>query len=151
VDQLPVVFLENALFRARCDQSVDALLRGRRRVVRFVALTLLRQGLQEAEQARQRPVPVLAFAGDKDTTNPIEGGGSPYWQYPMSAALARWAQLDGCQARPRAVIVSPKRRERRYAGCRGGAEVTGDILAGAGHVWTADNEAMWAFFARHRR
>jgi polyhydroxybutyrate depolymerase len=98
-----------------------------------------------------RPVPVLAFAGDKDTTNPIEGGGSPYWQYPMSAALARWAQLDGCQARPRAVIVSPKRRERRYAGCRGGAEVTGDILAGAGHVWTADNEAMWAFFARHRR
>jgi len=98
-----------------------------------------------------RPVPVLAFAGDKDTTNPIEGGGSPYWQYPMSAALARWAALDGCRGGPRSVRVSPSRIEERYAHCRDGAEVTGDVLAGAGHVWTAENEAMWAFFARHRR
>jgi len=98
-----------------------------------------------------RPVPVLAFAGDKDTTNPIEGGGSPYWQYPMSAALARWAALDGCHGKPRTVKVATGRTDVRYGNCRAGAEVTGDILAGAGHVWTADNEAMWAFFARHRR
>jgi polyhydroxybutyrate depolymerase len=98
-----------------------------------------------------RPVPVLAFAGDKDTTNPIEGGGSPYWQYPMSAALSRWAALDGCRGGPLATRVSKSRTEQRYTRCRGHAEVTGDILAGAGHVWTADNEAMWAFFARHRR
>jgi polyhydroxybutyrate depolymerase len=98
-----------------------------------------------------RPLPVLAFAGDKDTTNPVEGGGSPYWQYPMSAALARWAALDGCGDKPRAVKVSVDRIEHRYTHCRGGAEVIGDVLAGAGHVWTADNEAMWAFFDRHRR
>lgn len=98
-----------------------------------------------------RPVPVMAFAGDKDTTNPIEGGGSPYWQYPMSAALARWAALDGCHGKPRSTTLTNGRRELHYDSCRRGAEVIGDILAGAGHVWTADNQAMWAFFARHRR
>lgn len=98
-----------------------------------------------------RPVPVLAFAGDKDTTNPIDGGGSPYWQYPMSAALARWAELDGCHGKVRSTILTNGRTEQHYDNCRSGAEVIGDILAGAGHVWTADNQAMWAFFARHRR
>jgi polyhydroxybutyrate depolymerase len=98
-----------------------------------------------------RPMPVLAFAGDKDQTNPIEGGGAPYWQYPMSAALARWAALDGCREGPAAVAVSTARRDQRYTGCRDGAEVVGDILSGAGHVWTADNDALWAFFARHKR
>jgi polyhydroxybutyrate depolymerase len=98
-----------------------------------------------------RPMPVLAFAGDKDTTNPIEGGGAPYWQYPMSAALARWAALDGCREGPEPVTVAADRSDQRYSGCRDGAEVVGDILAGAGHVWTADNDALWAFFARHKR
>jgi len=98
-----------------------------------------------------RPMPVLAFAGDQDQTNPIEGGGAPYWQYPMSAALARWAALDGCREGPATVTVSPTRSDQRYSDCRGGAEVAGDILSGAGHVWTADNDALWAFFARHKR
>jgi polyhydroxybutyrate depolymerase len=98
-----------------------------------------------------RPVPVLAFAGDKDQTNPIEGGGAPYWQYPMSAALARWAALDGCTKGPVAVAVAPGRNEQRYGACREGTEVVGDVLSGAGHVWTADNDALWAFFARHKR
>jgi polyhydroxybutyrate depolymerase len=98
-----------------------------------------------------RPMPVLAFAGEKDTTNPIEGGASPYWQYPMSAALARWAALDGCREGPQTVAVSPNRSDQRYTGCREGTEVIGDVLAGAGHVWTADNDALWAFFARHKR
>jgi len=61
------------------------------------------------------------------------------------------AALDGCRKGPQTVAVSRGRTEQRYTLCRGGAEVTGDVLAGAGHVWTADNEAMWAFFARHRR
>jgi polyhydroxybutyrate depolymerase len=98
-----------------------------------------------------RPVPVLAFAGDKDTTNPIEGGGSPYWQYPMSVALARWAELDGCHGRLRSTTLTNGRTEQHFDNCRAGSEVIGDVLAGAGHVWTADNQAMWAFFARHRR
>jgi len=32
-----------------------------------------------------------------------------------------------------------------------GHEVIGRVTIGAGHVWVADNEAMWAFFARYRR
>jgi len=101
--------------------------------------------------APNRPVPVIAFAGDKDATNPIQGGGAGYWQYPMRSAEARWADLNACR-RP-----LPEHRlesgvvERGYTDCRGGAEVIARITPGAGHVWTADNEAMWAFFARHRR
>ena len=98
-----------------------------------------------------RPMSVLSFAGDKDQTNPIEGGGAPYWQYPMSAALARWAALDGCREGPAAVTASSGRSDQRYSDCRDGTEVVGDILSGAGHVWTADNDALWAFFARHKR
>jgi polyhydroxybutyrate depolymerase len=98
-----------------------------------------------------RAMSVIAFAGGKDTTNPIEGGGAGYWQYPMRAAEARWADLNACR-RP----IAERRLEsgvveRGYTDCRGGAEVIARITPEAGHVWTADNEAMWAFFARHRR
>jgi polyhydroxybutyrate depolymerase len=98
-----------------------------------------------------RPMPVIAFAGGKDTTNPVEGGGAPYWQYPMRRAEARWADLNGCR-RPLAertpesgVLV------RGYTDCRAGAEVAAHLTPDAGHIWTADNEAMWAFLARHWR
>ncbi|MEP9358871.1 PHB depolymerase family esterase [Sphingomonas sp. KR3-1] len=98
-----------------------------------------------------RPVPVIAFAGDKDTTNPIQGGGAGYWQYTMATALTRWADLDACRAGPVQRDLDAKVHEVRYADCRAGAEVIGRITRGAGHVWVADNDAMWAFFARHQR
>jgi polyhydroxybutyrate depolymerase len=98
-----------------------------------------------------RPMPVIAFAGDADKTNPIQGGGAGYWQYTMATALTRWADLDSCRAGPVQRDLSPQLYEVRYADCRAGAEVIGRITRGAGHVWTADNEEMWAFFARHRR
>ena len=41
------------------------------------------------------PLPLLAFAGDADTTNPVAGGGATYWQYAQAAALHRWAVLNG--------------------------------------------------------
>ncbi|NIJ21507.1 polyhydroxybutyrate depolymerase [Sphingomonas naasensis] len=101
--------------------------------------------------APSKPMPVIAFAGDKDTTNPIEGGGAGYWQYPMRTAEARWADLNGCR-RPLAVrTLESGVVERGHTDCRGAADVIARITPGAGHVWTADNEAMWAFFARHRR
>jgi len=40
-------------------------------------------------------MPVIAFAGDKDTVNPIEGGGAGYRQYTMHAALQHWAEIEG--------------------------------------------------------
>ena len=101
--------------------------------------------------APTRPIPVIAFAGDKDTTNPIRGGGAPYWQYTMRAALARWGDLNGCR-RPRpARTLESGVLEEGYTDCRNRADVVARITPGAGHVWTADNDEMWAFFARHRR
>lgn len=98
-----------------------------------------------------RPVAVLAFAGDADTTNPITGGGAGYWQYTMATALSRWADLDGCRSGPVRRALGAAVTEQRYANCRGGAEVAARVTHGAGHVWAVDNEALWAFFARHRR
>lgn len=98
-----------------------------------------------------RPMPVIAFAGGKDTTNPVEGGGAGYWQYPMHAAETRWADLNGCR-RPLAERTLPGGViERGYTDCRGGAQVIARITPDAGHIWTADNDAMWAFLARYRR
>lgn len=97
------------------------------------------------------PMPVIAFAGDKDTTNPIEGGGAGYWQYPMRTAEARWADLNGCRRPLPERSVEGGVIERGFTDCRAGAAVIARITPGAGHIWTADNEAMWAFLARHRR
>ncbi len=96
-------------------------------------------------------VPVIAFAGDKDGTNPMQGGGAGYWQYTMDAALARWAELGGCRAGPLRRDLAADRYEQLYTACRAQAEVAGHITRGAGHVWTADNEAMWRFLSRYRR
>lgn len=98
-----------------------------------------------------RPMPVIAFAGDRDTTNPIQGGGAGYWQYTMHAAEQRWAQLNGCTAAPTTRWIEPGVYEELYTGCRDGADVSGRITVGGGHSWVADNEALWAFLSRHRR
>jgi polyhydroxybutyrate depolymerase len=97
------------------------------------------------------PVPLLAFAGDADTTNPITGGGPAYWQYGQSAALQRWAVLNGC-SEPYARNLSATIYEQGYARCQGGATVAARVTRGGRHSWTVvDNEAMWAFLSRHRR
>ncbi|KQM87635.1 polyhydroxybutyrate depolymerase [Sphingomonas sp. Leaf23] len=98
-----------------------------------------------------RPLPVIAFAGDADTTNPIQGGGAKYWSYTMHAAEMRWATLNGCTAAPTTRWVGPNVYEERYTGCRGGADVAGRITVGGGHSWVVDNDALWAFLSRHRR
>lgn len=97
------------------------------------------------------PMPILAFAGDADTTNPIQGGGTGYWQYTMHMAQARWADLNSCRSGPATRYLSGTLYEVRYSDCRGGGEVIGRIERGGKHVWLADNDAMWGFFARHRR
>jgi polyhydroxybutyrate depolymerase len=98
-----------------------------------------------------RPIPVIAFAGDRDTTNPTQGGGAGYWQYTMHAAEQRWAALNGCQAPPTTQWVAPSVYEERYSGCRGDADVVGRMTVGGGHTWLADNDALWAFVSRYRR
>ena len=98
-----------------------------------------------------RAVPVIAFAGDADRTNPISGGGAGYWQYSMHAAEQRWAQLNGCAAAPVTRWVADGVYEERYEVCRDGAEVVGRITVGGTHRWVVDNEALWAFLSRFRR
>ncbi|WP_423606328.1 alpha/beta hydrolase family esterase [Sphingomonas sp. MS122] len=98
-----------------------------------------------------KPMPVIAFAGDRDGTNPIQGGGAGYWQYPMDAALARWSELNDCRAGPLRRDLAADRYEQLYTACRARSEVAAQVTRGAGHVWTADNDAMWRFLSRHRR
>lgn len=99
----------------------------------------------------ERPMPVIAFAGDTDATNPTQGGGAGYWQYTMHAAEQRWAALNSCQAPPVTRWVAPGVYEERYSGCQGDADVVGRMTVGGGHVWLADNDALWAFVSRYRR
>ncbi len=98
-----------------------------------------------------RPMPVMAFAGDADTTNPIQGGGAGYWSYTMHAAEQRWAQLNRCTAAPVSLWVADGIYEERYSGCDGAADVAGRITVGGGHSWVADNDALWAFVSQYRR
>lgn len=97
------------------------------------------------------PLPVLTFAGDADTTNPITGGGAPYWQYAQTVALQRWALLNGC-SEPYARNLSATLYEQGYERCQDGVVVAARVTRGGLHSWSVvDNEAMWAFFSRHRR
>lgn len=98
-----------------------------------------------------RPMPVMAFAGDADTTNPIQGGGAGYWGYTMHAAEQRWAQLNGCSEALPTRWISDAVYEEGYTVCRNGADVVGRITRGGGHSWVADNDAMWRFFAARSR
>ena len=108
----------------------------------------------QADPATCRPsvsVPLLAFSGDADTTNPIAGGGAPYWQYPQVTALQRWAVLNGC-SEPYARNVGASVYEQGYARCKGDATVAARVMRGGQHNWSVvDNEAMWAFLSRHTR
>ncbi|WP_238560113.1 alpha/beta hydrolase family esterase [Sphingomonas sp. Mn802worker] len=96
-------------------------------------------------------MPVLAFSGDADTTNPIAGGGAPYWQYAQAAALQRWATINGC-SEPYARVIDIRTYEQGYARCPDGASVAARVVRGGTHSWSVvNNEAMWAFLSRHRR
>jgi polyhydroxybutyrate depolymerase len=98
-----------------------------------------------------RPVPVIAFAGDADTVNPIEGGGAGYWHYTMHAAEQRWAALNGCTAAPTTRWVARGVYEEQYSDCREDADVVARITVGGKHAWVVDNGALWAFLSAHRR
>lgn len=98
-----------------------------------------------------KPITVIAFAGDRDTTNPIEGGGAGYWRYTMHAAEQRWATINGCTQAPTTRWISAVVYEERYGACRDGTEVIARVSTGAGHRWVADNDALWQLLSRHRR
>jgi polyhydroxybutyrate depolymerase len=101
------------------------------------------------------PVPVLAFHGTADQSNPFNGHGQPYWTYSVPEAVARWARFDGCPAQPHTGHPYPEVTVTDYSDCPGGAEVTLYALTGKAHRWPLaagafqPNEIAWRFLSVH--
>jgi polyhydroxybutyrate depolymerase len=112
-----------------------------------------------------RAVPILAFHGSADQTNPYDGGGRPYWGTGVEYAVSGWAGHNRCAQRAERALGASA-LEIRHGGESCGAEVVLVRIEGFGHSWpdrigapltgsgeasgeiTAD-QALWAFFQRH--
>ncbi len=144
------------------------------RLAGIAAIAGLRAGRPDPANTRQpdaascRPsstVPVIAFHGQQDSTNPYDGGGSSVWQYSVPAAQQRWAALNGCGSTPVTTPVSPHVSRLTYSGCRDGADVVLYRISDGGHTWPGTpqpspgngnttqeidaNTLFWNFFASH--
>jgi len=116
-----------------------------------------------------QPVPVITFAGTADPVNPYAGGGAPYWQYGIEAALARWAELNQCRQGPQVIPVTEHVSKVNYFACRRNAQVVLYRVLGGGHTWPGSeafiplepflgpvtfeidaSELIWGLFAEHR-
>lgn len=108
----------------------------------------------------ERSLPVLSFHGTGDLTNPFAGGGPRYWGYSVETALARWAELDGCEPPVKRSQVSAFVTRLRYGRCRDHAEVVLYVTDrpdrdGGGHIWPGVGESLQAseiilkFFRKH--
>ena len=102
--------------------------------------------------APDHAMPVMAFSGGLDRTNPNAGGEGLRWGYGLDAAVQRWATINGCgPSLPRYYRAADVTVDAR-GGCNTPAEVVSVIDTDGGHAWSvADNDAMWAFFSRHQR
>jgi polyhydroxybutyrate depolymerase len=116
--------------------------------------------------AQARPMPILAFHGTADETNPYDGGGRPYWGTGVEPAVAGWAEHNHCPTRSERPLA-PGVTEISYAGAGCGADVALVRLDGFGHSWpdrigaggdvtgpgsgadTTANQTLWSFFQRH--
>lgn len=109
------------------------------------------QPLSESCQPKE-VMPVIAFSGDADTTNPIAGGGAKYWQYSLLTAERRWAAIDGCNGVVQSDVQRLHSIRRRYIGCKQGAAVVSYVKRGGSHSWMVANlPLMWRFMAAHPR
>jgi polyhydroxybutyrate depolymerase len=112
-----------------------------------------------------RAMPILAFHGSADDTNPYDGGGRPYWGTGVEDAVSGWAGHNRCDQRGERALGSSA-LEIRYAGDGCGAEVVLVRIDGFGHSWpdrigapltgssdtngeTTADQALWGFFQRH--
>ncbi|NKI42166.1 alpha/beta hydrolase family esterase [Streptomyces physcomitrii] len=119
-----------------------------------------------ASCAPARAVPVIAFHGEQDGSNPYFGGGTGTWRYSVPAAQERWAELNGCTGEPATEqLTAHVRRVSATEGCRDGAEVLLHDIADGGHTWPGApqdkpenghtnreidaDELMWSFFEKH--
>jgi polyhydroxybutyrate depolymerase len=114
-----------------------------------------------------RPVPVVAFHGTADATNPYDGGGPPYWTYSVPSAAEQWAVHDGCGLTPSVSQPAASVKLTSYEGCDGAATIELYTIEGAGHEWPGAAQppvgdfpgsqtnaidataVMWTFFSAH--
>ena len=110
-------------------------------------------------------MPILAFHGTADQTNPYDGGGRPYWGTGVEDAVSGWAGHNRCAQRGERALGSSV-LEIRYGGGGCGAEVVLVRIDGFGHSWpdrigaaltgssepngeTTADQALWGFFQRY--
>ncbi|MYW66936.1 ferulic acid esterase [Streptomyces sp. SID8379] len=89
----------------------------------------------------ERPVPVLDFHGQADTTIPYDG--NPEKGLPaLPDWLAGWAERDGCAVRPRESQVEDNVVRQRWTSCDDGSDVEHYRITDGGHFWpsTQPNE-----------
>ncbi|MFE2889347.1 alpha/beta hydrolase family esterase [Streptomyces sp. NPDC059272] len=110
----------------------------------------------------QRPVPVLDFHGQADTTIPYNGDASKGLPS-LPAWLAAWAQRDGCAATPQSSRVKPNVVHQVWSSCAGASTVEHYRIEDGGHVWPATvpngdtatpttidaTPLIWDFFLNH--
>jgi polyhydroxybutyrate depolymerase len=112
-----------------------------------------------------QPVPVLAFHGLLDPTNPYVGGGAAYWQYSVPVAAQRWAQINGCQG-PVTEAVNATAVRISFTKCAGHSQVVLYRLSDGGHTWPGSDgpfpaelgainplpasDLIWKFFSAYK-
>ncbi|MCZ7542576.1 MAG: hypothetical protein M5R40_03120 [Anaerolineae bacterium] len=111
-----------------------------------------------------RPVPVVAFHGAADETQPYLGLpdrllSAPDW-------VARWAARNACDATPSVTLQDGVATGETWGNCRDGADVTLYTLEGFGHRWPRSRpipgleaastvtdidatDVIWDFFTAH--
>lgn len=116
--------------------------------------------------APARAVPVQTFHGTADPFNPFGGGAPSSWQYGVSAALQRWAEINRCAGGPHTRQVTAHVSRVRYVGCRMHTTVEMYVVEDGGHTWPgvdplfpqqgpttkeiSASELIWGFFRKHR-
>jgi len=106
-------------------------------------------GVEFAQSCRGDPVPVMAFHGDADPIVPYAGGGldaatiadQNAWHGDVpagvpqhegvDAAMANWADHNGCDPEPTEERISPEVIRRTWVGCD--AETVLYVVEGGGH------------------
>jgi len=87
-----------------------------------------------------RSMPILAFHGTADPTNPWAGNGNPaYWKDSVIAAFSKWAVFNDCKipthGSPWHRITEHVSKSELNEDCRDGATVELVKLDGAQHTW----------------
>jgi polyhydroxybutyrate depolymerase len=120
-----------------------------------------------------RPVPMIAFHGTRDTGTPYHGGKT--WVAPpgrvfpsIPGMIENWARRNRCTAESGEMRVTGDVTRRSYSNCADDANVVFYTIEGGGHTWpgggplpewfvgtttnTIDaSTVMWEFFSQHAR